>query len=292
VIPAATGALLTEAEQKTSARISWPAFFEPKLMACGPAHDDRSSFVAALTPRGYGAVARVGSGEQVSADHFKLAGLSHLPPMLGASWGSKPDVGLLLVSRMGDLAACPGVPPAGGGVWRCNAPVGAPQKLPVAAGMRLLAATVARVQGHLHAALVHESMPEMVALFAVQQEDTADPSWLPLGEVPVPRGPNDRVAEAISLAFVDESDLLVTTGTGHVLRRRLQDGAVVASAPHAQGGDAWRSACNLQHGQAGSIAHLRMPSASISRTERFPEVIVSTVPLMAAVDEQQPAVFE
>eukprot|EP00932_Pfiesteria_piscicida_P001489 SRR837773.1145.p2 GENE.SRR837773.1145~~SRR837773.1145.p2 ORF type:complete len:225 (-),score=58.57 SRR837773.1145:636-1232(-) len=125
------------------AAVAWPAFFEPRLLACGPAHDDQSSLVAALTQRGFGAVARVGAGGAQTAETFKLSGLAGLPPMVGASWAANHAEGLTLVSRAGHLVLCPGNMPAAGGVWKC----GASEQLPLDEGESLIAAAAVRLPG-------------------------------------------------------------------------------------------------------------------------------------------------
>lgn len=274
--------------------ITWPGFFEPQLLACGPA-EAGGSHVAAITPRGFGAAARVGGGAASSAEAFRLGGLMHLPPLLGASWGhAGPDAkeGLLVISRAGDLASCPGARPPTGGVWPCAAPVGAPRFLPVPEGARLAAATAAWLPGlagaggkHvLHAAVVHESAPEIVALFHHEGGDDSN-AWLPLGEVPMPRGSGTAAhGGRISLAFAgdDSSDLLVSTGAGAVLRRRLRDGAVMATAHHAWGSEvgsavadhfqeSWQGACALKH-NVPTVAHLHLRRGASAQARR-PEII-------------------
>jgi len=264
------------ASQSTRAEeVSWPAFFEPKLMACGPSHDPQSSLVATLTQRGFGSVARVGAGGVEEAETFKLAGLTNLPPLVGVSWGADTSDGLLLISKAGHLVNCPGVRPAAGGIWQC----GPAQRLPILEGSKLLAGAAARLAGPggaggqqmLHVAVVHEGAPDLVAIF-MQEGD----AWAPLGEVMVPRGRSRRAAGKISLAFVD-GDLLVTTADGQVLRRRLHDGAVVVSAVHALGGEEWHAACGLHHNPAGSVAHLRLRKSS---SAHFPEVLTTSMALL------------
>lgn len=267
---------LTAASLATRASaVTWPEFFEPRLLACGPVHDEKSSLVAALTPRGFGTVTRVGHGVAEVASAFKLAGITGLPPLVGASWSADQADGLTLVSRAGHLVACPGRAPSAGGVWKC----GAGQRLPLEEGEQLLAAATAVLPGvggtggmsTMHAAVVHASVPDVVAIFVQEGE-----AWVPLGEVSVPRGQSRRAAGPPSLAFVD-GDLLVTTATGQLLRRRLRDGLVVASAVHGLGGESWRAACGLLHNPEGGIAHLRLRRSSSAAFE--PELITTSVPL-------------
>uniref|UniRef100_A0A7S4Q0F1 Uncharacterized protein n=1 Tax=Alexandrium monilatum TaxID=311494 RepID=A0A7S4Q0F1_9DINO len=268
--------------------VSWPSFFEPQLLACGPAVQGGGSLVAALTSRGFGATAHVGrkvNGDMPAAERFALAGISHLPPLLGASWGTMGagEGGLTLVSRAGHLLSCPGPRPAAGGAWACKALAGAHSMLPVSEGARLAAATAAWLSGpsgmggapRLHAAFIDEAMPELVALFMQDGEGEAA-SWLPLGEVQVPGGAD---ATKISLSLTGEGDLLLTTARGALLRRRLSDGTVVASAPHAWGvrglvpTGGWQAACSLQH---GPVAHLHLRKEEHSHARR-PDLIAAAL---------------
>jgi len=267
--------------------VSWPGFFEPQMLACGPPMQGGGSAVAALTPRGFGATTHLGplgrAPLAAAAETFKLAGISHLPPLLGVSWGVGGGDGLLLVSRAGDLVACPGSRPAAGGSWACSQPLGGPRMLPIAEGARLAAASVAWLRGpggaggelRLHAALVDESAPDLVALFMHDGEGEAA-AWLPLGEVPVP-GSQGGQATKISLAFVG-GDILVTTGRGMALRKRLVDGVIVASSDGSEGHhSSWQAACGLQHGPGG-VAHLHL-KAAVAHSRR-PELF--TVELLAS----------
>lgn len=260
--------------------VSWPGFFEPQLLACGPPEQGGGSFVAAMTPRGFGAAAHVGHTQRAApraAEPFSLSGLTELPPLLSASWGTlgSGTEGLLLVSRGGHLATCPGPRPLVGGTWACALAAGVPRLLPVTEGSQLVAAAAAWLGGRLHAALVDESSPDLVALFT-QDGEGAGTSWLPLGEVQVPRDGDATQAPKASLAFTGTGDLLVVTDRGAVLQRRLQDGAVVMSTKHAwRSRDSWRAACSLQHGDsAGSVAHLHLRKVAGSFAQR-PEVVTA-----------------
>ncbi|CAK0840836.1 unnamed protein product, partial [Prorocentrum cordatum] len=115
------GARGAEAVLPAPEKISWPGLFEPRLLACGPPGQDGGGVVAALTQRGFGAAARLGAAS--AAETFRLTGLSHLPPLVGASWGAD---GLTLVSSLGDLLACPGQRPAAGASWTCGPAPDAP----------------------------------------------------------------------------------------------------------------------------------------------------------------------
>lgn len=229
-------------------QISWPGLFEPRLLACGPRDQDGGSMVAALTQRGFGAAARLGAVTGVSAaEAFKLAGVSHLPPLVGASWG---EDGLTLVSRAGDLATCPGSRPAAGGAWACGPHQHAPARLPVEEGTKLLAAAAAMLNGpggaggepRVHAAIVHESAPDLVALFHLEGA-----SWLPLGEVAVPARVDGALGPAkVSLALSSNGDLTVATNTGAVIRRRLRDGSIIGSAAPGKSQQTWQGGCHVQ----------------------------------------------
>jgi len=259
LVAAISSADKVAAVQADAQRISWPGFFEPKLMACGRDH------VAALTPRGYGAVAHVGLDRESSAESFKLSGLGDLPALLGASMGLQDGEGLLAVSRAGHLVACPGPRPQAGGVWACSASL---PKLPLADGSKLTAASAAWLPGagserRLHAAMVVDSAPELVGLFMHEAG-----SWLPLGEVRIPGG-----AARASLSFVGGSDLLVATAD-QFIRHNLLNGKVVASQKNA-----WMEAREAQHrewqaacGFEDRVAHLHLQRAEASWAWR-PELI-------------------
>jgi len=257
LVTAISSADKVAAAQADVERISWPGFFEPKMMACGQEH------VAALTPRGFGAVAPMGRGMESTAETFKLSGLSDLPALLGASMGLEDGEGLLAVSRAGHLAACPGPRPGAGGVWACSASL---PRLPLAEGAKLQAASAAWLPGaegprRLHAAMVVDGAPELVGIFVHEAG-----SWLPLGEVRIPGG-----AAHTSLSFVGGSDLLVAT-EDQFIRHNLLNGKVVASQKSAWSGDkqqrAWQAAC----GFADTVAHLHLQKAPASRAWR-PELM-------------------
>lgn len=238
----------------SKADISWPGFFEPQLLACGP-----EGAVAAITARGFGAVAKLQGGSEVAAS-FRLGGVGNLPSLLAANWGAlqheaKED-GLMLATNQGHLVACPGQPPAAGGNWPCHALKATP-RLPIADGARLMAAAVAWLthssSPQLHAALVEESSSDMASIFALEGSgDSA--SWLPLGEIILPH------SKSVSLSFV-EGELLISTDAGHVIRRRVQDGSITQSHTHSfaepelNAETSWTAACG--RAQEG-IAHLQL----------------------------------
>jgi len=230
--------------------VTWPGFFQPHVLACGP------SGVAALTSRGVGAIVSSRAVQQQSdeiAQSFRLGGLTHLPPLLAASW--HPE-GLHVVSRAGHIAKCPGAVPKDGGIWACAADG---PKLPMAPGARLLAAAVAKIGAELHAAMIDEASPDLVALYKLAEEAT---SWLPVGDVSVPAADvKVPMSAKVSLSFTPDGQIVITTGAGALLRRRLQDGAVMAYSTHPFAGKAsttsqWQGACNLPGDS--DMAHLRL----------------------------------
>jgi hypothetical protein len=267
--------------------VSWPAFFEPRLLVCGPKLAQGGSHVLAMTSRGFGAVAHVGGPPEASpqsARTLSLGGLAHLPPILGASWGplALGTDGLLLVLHGGQLVACPGPLPETGGVWKCEHLSGTQRALPVVASdsSQILAAAAAWINGRLHAVLVDASFPNLAAVF-VHEGNGGTPtsgSWLPLGEVQVPSHNNGERAP-ISLTFTNSGDLLVASNRG-VWRQRLRDGHMAAASTDnlsSSSGSSWRSACGLQHGTAtDGVAHLHMEAMASSFVRR-PMLSTSTL---------------
>lgn len=249
---------------------TWPGFFEPKMLAC-PSSQDGARHALAITPRGVAAIANLGNNEG-EAERFVLTGLSDYAPLLAASWSPGPKAGLMLVTKMGDLLHCPGS--RQGSRWNCGALTDAPPRVPLAEGSRLTAAATAWIGGasdaKLHAAVILESSPDVVALWALEG-NTEAASWLPLGELPVPA----RMASRATLAFVNEGNLLLATSDGATIQRRISDGSVVTSSPALNLAEAksplqWQAACGL-HGPDGGIAHLSMRQEQASRR---PEVMV------------------
>jgi len=252
---------------------TWPGFFEPKLLACSSTQDG-ARHALAISPRGVAAVAKLGDiGE---AKRFMLTGLSDYPALLAASWSQGPEEGLMLVSKKGDLLHCPGTHQ--GGQWACSALANAPARLPLAEGSRLAAAASAWLGDasapRLHAAVILESSPDVVALW-VLEGNTEAASWLPLGELPVPQ----QMTATASLAFVNNGELFLATADGATLQRRISDGTVVTSTPalnlhmsntEKQPSIHWQAACGL-NGPTGGIVHLSMRQQARSRR---PEVMV------------------
>jgi hypothetical protein len=258
--------------------ISWPSFFEPKFLACGQ-HDDllgdaqqvTNNWVAAISRRGFGAMATLSGGVDDgvnSAGSFRFAGVSHLPPLAGASWmGShlgRDKEGLMLVTIAGGIVACPGHPPRAGGSWTCGRLKQAPDALPGLAGTSVHAAAMGWLRGaggiggepRLHVALVSQHAPGLVALYSLGDTGT----WLPLGEVPVPTTSGRH--SHVSLAFTATGELLVGTADGAFVRRRLADGIVLQAGPHGLPSartTEWQAACASQQ----IVAHLVLRGSSL-----------------------------
>jgi hypothetical protein len=246
-------------------KISWPSFFEPKLLACG----GNEHWVAAISTRGFGATATLGTETDVNnAASFRLSGVSHLAPLAGASWSSAEHgadkEGLLLVTTAGDILMCAGQRPRAGGSWHCGPMSKAPVALPIVPGSSVHAAAMGWLRGsadlggppRLHAALVSEHTPDQVVLYTL--EDSG--AWLPLGEVPLPSSATTK--QRISLAFTTTGELQVGTADGGLIQRRLADGRMLragAHGMHSTHATEWQAACALQ----GSVAHLVLRGSSL-----------------------------
>jgi hypothetical protein len=250
---------------------SWPGFFEPKMLACVPG-EEGMRHAWAITPRGVAAAAPLGSiGSE--AERFILTGLSDYPPLLSASYTTGPAQGLMLVSKKGDLLHCPGA--RQGSQWACGPLPNAPPRIPFAEGTRLHAASAAWLgddsMPRLHAAVIMESSPDVVALWALEG-NTEAASWLPLGELPVPH----RMAVGASLSFGHDGHLLLATSDGATIQRRISDGTVVSSTGplnfgvEAQRKVQWQAACAM-HEPSNRIVHLSMRNEPRNRR---PEVMV------------------
>lgn len=261
------------------AAVSWPVFFEPGILACGP-----GGAVAAVTPRGFGATAPSSGGG--NATSFRLGGLGRLLPILAATWGrqsfeaASDQEGLLLVSRHGDLAVCPGEPQDR---WMCSEST--VPRLPLAEGSHLSAAAAAWMPASKENAIVAATSLYAAMLEAPSREvsprhrhvvsiwSLAGSAWEPMGDVALPRG----VAH-VSLSFLDGA-LLISTDGGHVIRRRMQDGAVMenafhtVAAPTSDSEASWQAACQLQNA-GGGIAHLQLRRGSGAHAWR-PELLIS-----------------
>lgn len=262
--------------------VTWPGFFEPKLLACSPGKDG-ARHALAITPRGVAAAAQLGDDAAGEAEPFVLTGLSEYPPLLSASYAAGHNEGLMLVSKMGDLLHCPGA--RSGNQWACAPLADAPRRIPFAEGTRLAATAAAWLQGEsaprLHVAVISESSPDLVALW-VLEGNTEAASWLPLGELPVPYRATGTATSKPTLSFVNENELLLASPGGATIQRRISDGAVVkttaefASDEETKNTVQWQAACGV-HGSHGDIVHLSLRTVAKSSTRR-PEVMVLNMP--------------
>mmetsp|Transcript_148899 Transcript_148899/g.211476 ORF Transcript_148899/g.211476 Transcript_148899/m.211476 type:complete len:1011 (-) Transcript_148899:49-3081(-) len=228
----------------------WPGFFEPRMLACGP-HG-----IAALSPRGVGAlvppaVARHRAFE--AARRFRLSGLTHLPPLLSAAFHPESQE-LMVVTRGGHVATCPDAGASPCAVGHAGLPVSAALRAAAVAWLR----DEASKEHHLHAAFIDEALPGLVAVFKLLGKGQAA-TWHPLGEFSAPF--SDEVKEPlsakVSLSFAP-GEIVLTTASGIVHRRRLQDG-LLAESSHRFGGVStvaqWQDACPMT---GGGLAHLRL----------------------------------
>jgi len=266
----------------TPQAVTWPGFFEPKVLACGHKQDGRSTHpMVAITPRGVAVEVQLGA-EKANADRFVLTGLSNYPPVISASWASNLIAdGMTLVSQVGDLLHCPKT--RQGGQWPCAPLANAPRRVPLAEGSKLAAAAVAwlgAAKPQLHAAVILENSPDMVALWALEG-NTEAASWIPLGELPVPLKKTSGFAVKPSLTFVNDGELLLATPDGATIQRRIIDGSVVKSTPAFEFAAEkkptlqWQAACGL-HGTNGGVAHLSLRRRENTNTGR-PEVMITNM---------------
>jgi len=239
------------------AHVEWPALFEPRLLACGPAgvHSGDSSVALALSRHGRGAVVTMtAAGAPAELAHFVLEGAAAYGPLVAAAWD---EAGLLLASATGTTVECPGRGPSGGR-WRCRALRGA--KLPISLPGRAFSG-VAAVGRHpskdeLRAAVVFPGEPTM-AVFSRKLRDAAP--WLPAGEVRTPAVPG-------ALALAAEHALLLEPAGGAVSRIHLGEGATAASVGPVPGpeGRAWQAACGLP---SGGVVRLALGASAVGAME-------------------------
>mmetsp|Transcript_46010 Transcript_46010/g.107446 ORF Transcript_46010/g.107446 Transcript_46010/m.107446 type:complete len:1010 (+) Transcript_46010:61-3090(+) len=258
---------------------TWPAFFEPRMVACGP------EGIAALTPRGIGALVPhpiAHHGASGGVRRFHLAGLSHLPPLLSAAFHPTSKE-LLVVTRGGHVATCANAVEA--------SPCSMIARLP-SPGLRTASVSWIRENAtqelHLHAAFIDEALPNLVAIFKLVGHGQAS-TWHPVGEFPAP--PSDEVkaplSAKVSLAFTPSGDIVLATAAGLVHHRRLQDGALTEST-HRWGGVStaaqWQDACPTREG----LAHLRLRRMKDSQVWA-PELL--TLPQTDHQEVGRPALF-
>lgn len=217
--------------------VDWPPLFEPQHLAC----QTRASGVAiaALTPRGFGALLHVTNSSNVlegealkplAAQQFALSGISAMGPLVGVSWTPS---GLHLVAKSGHLLHCPGHVPTDG-AWSCQRAAG--PDAPISPGSTLRAGAVTEHASGRTLALLFDNMPKTVVLYK-EHEDKR--SWLPSGEVHLPPG-----ASRAALGF-SEDTLMLVRENGAVHHRPLRDGVApfVVPAPTSSVSREWHDAC-------------------------------------------------
>eukprot|EP00933_Yihiella_yeosuensis_P028916 TRINITY_DN22689_c0_g1_i1.p1 TRINITY_DN22689_c0_g1~~TRINITY_DN22689_c0_g1_i1.p1 ORF type:complete len:1078 (-),score=278.74 TRINITY_DN22689_c0_g1_i1:342-3575(-) len=196
------------APQANTHKVAWPALFEPHHMVC------KDNSVAALTSRGFGAIAKLaGLEEEVKSTPFSLDGLAEFGALAGAAWA---EDGLHAISKNGDMLHCPGQGPEAGR-WSC-AINKAMKKLPVAAKLAAAAISHHQQKGRVErvAALVFEHLPGIVSLF----KESAH-GWSPSGDVHLPPHAD---AHPVGLSFHGRDLLAMLGKTGEVIRRNVDDG--------------------------------------------------------------------
>mmetsp|Transcript_120561 Transcript_120561/g.257463 ORF Transcript_120561/g.257463 Transcript_120561/m.257463 type:complete len:868 (-) Transcript_120561:72-2675(-) len=242
--------------------VRWPALFEPRLLACGPAGQQqggRRAVALALSRHGRGAVIAApteGSEQGPSeASHFVLAGIAAFGPLVAASWD---EAGLLLAAATGATLECPGAGPEQGR-WHCRPLKGA--KLPLSLGGRPFAGgSVAVTRGlageapaTLRAAVAFPG-ESAVALFSRAGREGAP--WLPAGEA--------RTSTPTLAASYSEDALLLTSADGSVMRMHLSDGSsrLAAAAIDGHEGHSWQASCGLDGGRVARLALRRAGAAA------------------------------
>jgi hypothetical protein len=253
--------------------VQWPGFFEPRLLACEPSHDDREPVVAAISTRGRAVIVSQTQGAS-SMDTFSLTGLAEFPQLLGASWSKD---GLIMVSHAGDVLSCPGRRPLAGGQWACGHLNGVPSRVPTAEEGQLLTATASWMTtsegtSRLHAALVSKSAPDVVVMWRLD-----DNSWELLGELRMPRTKETSIYVKPTLSFAGDSDIVVVTSSNEIIRRRVTDGSMVKSElqfdkspltmqTEESASIKWQGVCGLHSN--GALAHLSLRESSSTHTLR------------------------
>jgi len=254
--------------------VAWPPLFEPRHLVCSPTSAGHPSTCIALTPRGFGALVRLGPQgigapePKLEAEPFALEGLGEWGPLAGGAWGAH---GLQLLTAAGKILHCPGHEVPSGGAWPCQVADEHPQ-LPVPVGAELLAAAFADdhdSKSEPLVALVMKHMPEVAALFRATSG-----SWHPVGEVHMPPGVGLRP----SLAFDGPDHLLLGGGAGEVHRRPIVAGAAPATLHAAPVGAAsttreFHAAC--MHPAGGELVRLALRKAEAAAAWA-PELILSS----------------
>jgi hypothetical protein len=247
--------------------VEWPFLFEPRHLACQTRATGAA--VAALAPRGFGALLHLKNGThdtegKIKAEQFALAGISAFGPLVGASWGSS---GLHLVTKAGHLLHCPGHVPSEG-AWPCQPDTAG--QIPMSPGSMLRAGVVTdHAVGERTLALLYEDTPTVVVLY---KEDANRQAWLPAGEMHLP--PGSRHA-TLSLA---RDELVIVLEDGAVHHRPLSDKAFPSMVPAAASSipREWHSACAASvTGELGEI-RLAMRQSGLSSVSAWtPELVVA-----------------
>jgi hypothetical protein len=253
--------------------VQWPGFFEPRLLACEPAHEGHEPVVAAISTRGRAVVVAQNQGTS-SVDTFSLTGLTGFTQLLGASWSK---AGLVMVSGAGDVLSCPGRRPSAGGQWECGHFNGVPSRVPTAEEGQLLAATASWMttsegKSRLHAALVSKRAPDIVVMWRLDEN-----SWELLGELRMPAAKETSISIKPTLSFAGDSDIVVVTSGNEIIRRRVTDGSMVKSelqfeksplTMHSEQATTikWQGVCGLHSN--GALAHLSLRESQSTHTLR------------------------
>lgn len=190
--------------------VAWPAQLVPTVLA------SQGNSLVALDGAGSGAIVTLPD----AASPFVLSGVAEV---IGAAWSPS---GLVVTSRGGDVALCPGLPTAGS--WDCQSI----SKLPLG-GSAIAAAVAAMRPSGLRAAVAFEE-ESVVVIF-----DAIDGEWTPMGEVRLPEG----VPHFSLNAAGDE--LLISSSNGGAITWRVGEAQpALVTAPKTSGA-VLHSACSM-----------------------------------------------
>jgi len=246
-------ALLAQpAQASVPVAIQWPALFEPRVLACGPAgaHTTAGTSVAlAISRYGRGAIIAMSAQGHSELTQFTLDGVVGLGLLTAATWD---DAGLLLTSAKGIAMECPGRGPFQG-KWHCQPIEGA--DLPISLASRPFSGSMAisrhSKEGGLRAAIAYPDEPTMTMF---SRSNRVSAPWLPAGEVRI-RGSSE------ALSLMAEEAFMLSKSDGSVLRMRLSDGTMRVAAPAVQDAEkhTWQAACGLPD---GGVVRLAMKALS------------------------------
>eukprot|EP00930_Biecheleria_cincta_P074679 TRINITY_DN6189_c0_g1_i1.p1 TRINITY_DN6189_c0_g1~~TRINITY_DN6189_c0_g1_i1.p1 ORF type:complete len:893 (-),score=119.07 TRINITY_DN6189_c0_g1_i1:112-2490(-) len=248
--------------QSARAALQWPAFFEPRLLACGHQAAHSTGKVAiALSQHGLGVIistkaTHVGAQEIPAETHsFTLAGASGFGPLVAAHWD---DLGLMLLSASGVALECQGSGPTEGH-WHCQSIV--PAKLPLERGGTVALVRLPKVrsqEGEVSPLRAAVAFPGEASVTIFEHSGRHADSWLPAGEV-------RTRTHATSAGFTAEAkELLIASADGAVNRLRLGDGGMEAAAGrlHSFSGLHSQATCSLA---SGGVARLALSQETGSR---------------------------